>query len=150
PVRLGARLLAALVARWPLDRRVPSQAVEALQFAAAVIAARIDSALSSARATAAASTAVPELVGPSAALADVRRAIVRAAAAPFGVLLEGESGSGKELVARAIHQLSPRRERRFCDINCAAIPEDLLDAELFGHARGAFTGALTERRGLFE
>jgi len=80
----------------------------------------------------------------------VRRAIVRAAAAPFHVLIEGESGVGKELAARAIHQLGPRRERRFCDVNCAAIPEDLLDSELFGHARGAFTGAVAERAGLFE
>jgi transcriptional regulator with PAS, ATPase and Fis domain len=81
---------------------------------------------------------------------DVRRAIARAAAAPFAVMIEGESGAGKELAARAIHQLSARRQRRFCDVNCAALPDDLLESELFGHARGAFTGAVVERAGLFE
>jgi transcriptional regulator with PAS, ATPase and Fis domain len=80
----------------------------------------------------------------------VRRAGARAAGAPFSVLIEGESGSGKELVARALHHLSPRRERRFCDVNCAALPDDLLESELFGHVRGAFTGAVADRPGLVE
>jgi transcriptional regulator with GAF, ATPase, and Fis domain len=83
-------------------------------------------------------------------MANVRKAIVRAAAAPFAVLIEGESGVGKELAARAVHHLSARRERRFCDLNCAALPEELLESELFGHARGAFSGAVVDRAGLFE
>ena len=80
-------------------------------------------------------------------LDDLRGAIARAAAAPFAVLIEGESGVGKELVARAIHRLSPRAQRRFCDVNCAAFPDELVEAELFGHARGAFTGAAAIGRG---
>ena len=150
PVRLGTRLLAGIVGRWPLDRSPASQAPDLLGLAAAVLAPRIDAQLAAARVVAEASASAPELVAVSAAMEDVRRAIVRAARAPFNVLIEGESGSGKELAARAIHQLSARRERRFCDVNCAAIPEELLDSELFGHARGAFTGAVTERAGLFE
>ena len=81
-------------------------------------------------------------------MADIRRAIERAATAPFAVLVEGESGVGKELVARAVHHLSARRERRFCDVNCAALPDELLESELFGHARGAFTGAVADRAGV--
>jgi len=93
---------------------------------------------------------LPELAGASRSLEDLRRAVVRAAAAPFAVLIEGESGVGKELVARAIHRLGPRSARRFCDVNCAALPDELVEAELFGHARGAFTGAAGDRAGLFE
>ena len=91
-----------------------------------------------------------DLIGSSAAMNEVRQAVHRAASAPFTVLIEGECGSGKELVANAIHRAGCRRERRFCAFNCAAMPEDLVDAELFGHAKGAFTGAAGERVGLFE
>jgi len=150
PVRLGSRLVAAIVARWPADRRPPERCRELLELAAAIAAPRIDAMRAAARHAATTATAIPELVGVSEAIADVRRAIGRASSAPFAVLIEGESGVGKELVARAIHQLSPRRERRFCDLNCAALPDDLIESELFGHARGAFTGAVAERAGVIE
>jgi transcriptional regulator with PAS, ATPase and Fis domain len=91
-----------------------------------------------------------ELVGVSGAMEEVRRAVARAADAPYPVLVQAESGAGKELVARAIHRAGPRRSRPFCALNCAALPDELIEAELFGHAKGAFTGAMAERRGLFE
>ena len=80
----------------------------------------------------------------------LRQAVRRVAESPYPVLVVGESGSGKELVARAIHRLSRRSERCFSAVNCAALTDELVEAELFGYARGAFTGAVTERAGLFE
>ena len=149
PIRLGVRLVGAVAARWPVDA-LAARDDDLLVLGAAVVAPRVDGLHWRTRAAAQAATAIPELVGVSAAMDEVRKAVARAAAAPFAVLSEGESGVGKELVARAIHQLSSRRDRRFGDVNCAALPDELLESELFGHARGAFTGALTERRGLFE
>src|SRR5206468_11799648 len=93
---------------------------------------------------------VPDVIGASAAIGEVRLAIERAAKAPFPVLVEGESGSGKELVARALHRRGMRRDKPFCTLNCAALPDDLVEAELFGHARGAFSGAIADRPGVFE
>jgi DNA-binding NtrC family response regulator len=150
PVRLGSRLVGAMTVRWPADVRPRGDVSAMLELAAAVAAPRVASLLDAGRDEARTATAIPALVGVSAAMATVRRAISRAAASPFSVLIDGESGVGKELVARAIHQLSPRRERRFCDVNCAALPDDLIESELFGHARGAFTGAVAERPGLVE
>jgi DNA-binding NtrC family response regulator len=149
PVRFGSRLIGALCARWPADRS-PGDALSLLNLACAVAAPRIESLSHRVREAAQAATAIPELVGVSSAIGEVRRAVIRAAAAPFSVLIEGESGVGKELVARAIHQLSARRSRRFCDVNCAALPDDLFESELFGHARGAFSGAVHDRAGLVE
>ncbi len=90
------------------------------------------------------------LVGDSEPMQRVKDLIVRAAAAPGTVLITGETGTGKELVARAIHALSPRADRTFVALNCAALTDSLLDNELFGHARGAFTGATAARAGLIE
>jgi two-component system nitrogen regulation response regulator NtrX len=91
-----------------------------------------------------------EIIGTSAAVAELREQIAMAAPSNGRVLIQGENGSGKELVARAIHGLSARREQPFIEVNCAAIPEELIESELFGHERGAFTGALARRTGRFE
>ena len=92
----------------------------------------------------------PEMLGQAPAMQDVFRAIGRLSQSHVTVLITGESGSGKELVARALHRHSPRAQAPFVAINTAAIPKDLLESELFGHERGAFTGAQTMRRGRFE
>jgi len=90
------------------------------------------------------------LVGTSEAMQKVFALIRRVADAPTTVLICGESGTGKELVARAIHYNSPRRDRAFVTVNCGALPEALLESELFGHMRGSFTGAVSNKEGLFE
>ena len=92
----------------------------------------------------------PQIVGDDAKLKQVSIALHRAAATDTTVLLEGESGTGKELFARALHALSPRADGPFVAINCAAIPETLLETELFGHEKGAFTGAAARKPGKFE
>jgi two-component system nitrogen regulation response regulator GlnG len=93
---------------------------------------------------------MPEMLGQASAMQDVFRAIGRLSQSQVTVLITGESGSGKELVARALHKHSPRASGPFVAINTAAIPKDLLESELFGHERGAFTGAQATRRGRFE
>lgn len=91
-----------------------------------------------------------ELVGNSAPMREIYLLVEQVASSTASVLITGESGTGKELVARTIHQLSPRREKPFIGINCSAIPESLMESELFGHEKGAFTGAATRREGCFE
>lgn len=92
----------------------------------------------------------PEIIGEAPAMQEVFRAIARLARSHITVLINGESGTGKELVARALHRHSPRAAQPFLALNMAAIPRDLLESELFGHERGAFTGAHTRRAGRFE
>jgi len=94
--------------------------------------------------------AVPEILGQAPAMQDVFRIIGRLSQSHATVLITGESGTGKELVASALHRHSPRAQKPFVAINTAAIPKDLLESELFGHERGAFTGAQNMRRGRFE
>jgi len=95
-------------------------------------------------------TATPDIIGEAPAMQEVYRAIGRLARSNITVLINGESGTGKELVARALHRHSPRSDKPFIALNMAAIPRDLLESELFGHERGAFTGAQARREGRFE
>jgi len=90
------------------------------------------------------------LLGSSERIAELRETIARVAPVPSTVLIQGESGTGKELVARELHRLGPHPAGPFVAINCAALPEQLVESELFGHERGAFTGAVAQRRGAFE
>ena len=94
--------------------------------------------------------AIESLVGISPQVQQVRTLIAQVAPAQANVLILGESGTGKELVARSIHRMSTRSDRPFVPVNCGAIPADLLESELFGHEKGAFTGAITTRAGRFE
>src|SRR5262249_42327554 len=91
-----------------------------------------------------------EIIGESPALKQILKQIERVAPTDSTVLIRGETGTGKELIARAIHNLSSRRRRTLVKINCAAIPMGLLESELFGHEKGAFTGAISQRIGRFE
>jgi DNA-binding NtrC family response regulator/tetratricopeptide (TPR) repeat protein len=149
PVQYGGVVIAALYARWTIGSTYDlSRAGHVLEMAAAAAAPVVSAALS--RRAQTTTPAGVNLLGVTAAMDELRRNVERAAAAPFSTLIDGESGSGKELVARAVHRLGPRRDRPFCTLNCAALPDDLVEAELFGHARGAFTGAIVERAGVFE
>lgn len=152
PFRYAGRTVGALLARWSIAACDASRhGMTRLVAAAAATAPSLRAALDRLATRAPiAPGSMPALLGTSPAMQAVREATLRAARAPFAVLIEGESGSGKELVARAVHEQSDRRARRLCAVNCAALGEDLLEAELFGHARGAFTGAIAERPGLFE
>jgi len=91
-----------------------------------------------------------EMVGASPALESVRALIAKVGPTTARVLITGENGTGKELVARALHDGSPRRDRPFVEVNCAAIPSELIESELFGHVKGSFTGAVSDRSGKFE
>ena len=91
-----------------------------------------------------------EIIGKSKKMQEVFKTVAKVARSSVTVLITGESGTGKEVIARAIHKYSDRKEKPFIAVNCAALPENLLEAELFGYERGAFTGALSQKKGLFE
>jgi formate hydrogenlyase transcriptional activator len=93
---------------------------------------------------------ISDLIGSSPKFQAVLGDIETVASAECAVLIRGETGTGKEVIAKSIHDASPRRQQRFVAINCAAIPAALLESELFGHERGAFTGAVTPRMGRFQ
>ncbi|MCC7125984.1 MAG: sigma 54-interacting transcriptional regulator [Acidobacteria bacterium] len=150
PVRFGGRVSGVLHARWAAGLAVRPVDVDVLLGMAAVAMGPLVHVATARQRPSSGAPIIPDLVGESDGMRRLRDDVVRAAQSPFPVLIEGESGSGKELVARALHRSSPRRDRRFSALNCAALADELAEAELFGHARGAFTGAIAERAGLFE
>jgi DNA-binding NtrC family response regulator len=149
PVQYGGVPIGAICARWTVGSTHNVSRAGAVLTASAAAAAPILSAALSRRERAAA-IGTGDLLGVAPTMVELRRSVERAAAAPFAVLIDGESGSGKELVARAIHRGGQRRDRAFHALNCAALPDELVEAELFGHARGSFTGAIADRVGAFE
>jgi transcriptional regulator with AAA-type ATPase domain/tetratricopeptide (TPR) repeat protein len=150
PIRYAGEVIGAVAVRWTAGVSIDSaRASSLLRIACLSVAGHVRTLLDHAIAISP-NPSRDDLLGESEAACALRDAIARAARAPFPVLIQGESGSGKELVARTIHRLGSRRDRRFCALNCAALSDELIEAELFGHARGAFTGAVGERAGLFE
>jgi DNA-binding NtrC family response regulator/tetratricopeptide (TPR) repeat protein len=148
PITYGGEAIGALCARWTIGSMYDtSRAASVLTMSAAAAAPMLAAVIAR---QSAADSGSSELIGVAPTMVALRQSVARAAAAPFGVLVDGESGSGKELVARAIHRGSARRHKAFCTLNCAALPDDLVEAELFGHTRGAFTGAVADRPGVFE
>jgi DNA-binding NtrC family response regulator/tetratricopeptide (TPR) repeat protein len=150
PIRYSGEVIGAAAVRWTAGVAIdPHRVSSVLRIACLSLAVHVRTVLDQSI-PAWANPSRDDLLGDSEPACSLRDAIARAARAPFPVLIQGESGSGKELVARTIHRLGSRRDRRFCALNCAALTDELIEAELFGHARGAFTGAVGERAGLFE
>ena len=150
PIRYCGEVIGAIAMRWTAGVSVDATRTASIARVASLALAPNVRALIDRSLIPAAAPSSDDLLGESEAARALRESITKAARAPYPVLIQGESGSGKELVARAIHRLGSRRDRRFCALNCAALSDELVEAELFGHARGAFTGAVGERAGLFE
>ena len=147
PVVEEAAAIGDLWASWPPTADVPTDAATTLGVCARLVGPRL---AGCAWSVPPAREGTPRLVGEGPAMTAVREHLARAARCPFPVLLLGESGSGKELAARTVHDAGSRRVRRFVAVNCAALPDELVEAEFFGHVRGAFTGAMGDRAGVFE
>jgi Nif-specific regulatory protein len=152
PIRFHDEILGALGVDWVLPEADLAGAVDLLKVVAAIIAqaAALRQASRELELTHEQSRTPAALVGRSKAMKGVLDAVRTVAQSDATVLIRGESGVGKELVADAIHELSRRADKPFVKVNCAALPESLLESELFGHEAGAFTGAVAQRRGRFE
>ncbi len=148
PIRAQGIVIGMAVARG--DAAAGASLSEAASLVASLCGPAMRARLDALALAASGRSVAPEILGHSPAILAVRDAIARAAGTPFPVLIEGESGTGKELAARALHRLSARRDRRMSAVNCAALADELVEAELFGYVRGAFTGAVGPRPGLFE
>lgn len=138
---------------WPLDPAALTYSLQRSRAAAAKVAQPHARSLGPLASPADTNTPVPDhsaIVGSSQAIASLRKLIAKVAHVDAPVLIWGESGSGKELVAHAIHAQSPRADKRFVAMNCGALPASLIQSELFGYERGAFTGAVRDKRGLIE
>lgn len=138
-----------LGAFWFLEKPVQASALKVL-LARAAVQGRLESDVHTLQRELSRHGVLDQLVGQSKPMQDVFSLVRQMAPSKAAVLVTGESGTGKELVARAIHNLSPRKSNAFVAINCAALPESLMESELFGHEKGAFTGALQRRAGCFE
>ena len=152
PIRTGERQDTHLLVSWGrrLERAEHSTATAVVRLAAAMCTPEVEWAIQRPGASTGHLEIATGLIGGSVEMDALRKAIEDAAVCSYPVLIQGETGTGKELVARALHSGSPRRGGAFCAINCAALTDDLFEAELFGYARGAFTCAVVQRAGLFE
>lgn len=150
PVLYAGLRVGTVGAHWPGASLPGPEAVALLEVLASACAGAVSAVLSRSPGSVTPGGPADEIVGVSQPARQLRALVLRVAPTPFPVLIQGESGTGKELAARAIHLASPRRANRWCAINCAALADDLVEAELFGSVKGAFTGAVADRPGIFE